>query len=130
MVNEIRQNTSDFLRSIFIWTVFSFALNYIFELLNINYFVLYLLIPGITFFTFLIYHLLKTKRFLSYWSFFISIAIISIVFHLFRVAKLRFIELNYMDDDFYRTLVMFIASLAVSSVLYLVSYFIKRIYKA
>lgn len=130
MIIELKHMTNDFLRSILIWTVFLIAVNNGLELLNINFYFAFLLLPGLLFSSFLIYYLLKTKRFLNYWSYIISIFIISLGFHLIRIIKLKFILLDYREDDLLKLLVMIVASFVVSSFLYLISYILKKIIKA
>lgn len=130
MIIELKHSNNDFLRSILIWTVFLIAVNSGLELLNINFYFAFLLLPGLLFSSFLIYYLLKTKRFLNYWSYFFAIFIISLGFHLIRIIKLKFILLKYREDDLLRFLVMIVASIVVSSFLYLIGYILKKIFKA
>ena len=130
MIIELKHSNNDFLRSILIWTVFLVAVNSGLELLNINFYFAFLLLPGLLFSSFLIYYLLKTKRFLNYWSYFFAIFIISLGFHLIRIIKLKFILLEYREEDLLRLLVMIVASIIVSSFLYLIGYILKKIFKA
>lgn len=117
------------LRDLLIWLVFSFAIVRGLELFIFNYFIINLLLPGCIFFLFLFYKLLKTNRFLNYWNFILSIIFISVIYHSLSYAILKFIRLHYLYEGFLQFVIMFLVSLFISSILYFLSYFIKRILK-
>ena len=128
-MKTMKYSISKQIESISIWTIFSIALFRGLEFLEINFYVYYLILPGLIIYIYLIYSLFKTNRFLSYWNFLFSIFIISFVFHFISLMVLKYVRLVYRADDLLRTLVMILASILVSSILYSISYLIKRISK-
>ena len=129
MMIKIKYNQIN-LMDLGIWTLFSIAIMRGLGLLDMNLFVYYIILPGSLFFSFLIYELLKTKVFLNYKSFLLSILILSIIYNSISLLILKFVSLKYREDDILKFLIMFIASIAVSSILYFLVYLIKRILKA
>lgn len=130
-MNEVVKSENSLqIKDISIWTIFSIAVYRGLVFLELNLLVSYLLLPGIIIYSFLIYTLLKTRRFLNFWNFFFSIVIISSIFHLTSFTLLRFVRLVYVEDNVLRSFVFFFVSIIVSSILYSISYLIKRIFKA
>lgn len=125
-MKKLKFNRLPFLKSIALWSLFSIAMLRGLALFEITPYLLYLFIPGCLFSIFLIYYKLKTKTFLNYTEFLFSIFIISCISHLFNLFADTFIQISYIEDHLPRVLIMFAASLVVSSVLYLMSLTIKR----
>gem|GEM_PF-3549645 len=117
------------MKDISIWTIFSIALLRGIELIGINFYIFYLILPGLTFSCFLIYNTIKTRQFIGYLRFIISILIISIGYHLFIFLVFRYIDLQYEKDDILKTVVIILSSLIISSIFYLLCFIIKRIAK-
>jgi len=128
MIKDLVYNSIK-LKNIGVWTLFSIAILRGLELLNISFYLYYFLLPGILFFCYLFYDLLKTKVFLTFRRYLLSIITISMIYHFFFLIVIKFIRLQYRSGDLVRLFVMFIASIMVSIILYYSIYLLKRIIK-
>ena len=126
LMKKMNYKGRDFLKNIFLWSLFSLAIMRSLALFELNRYVLYLLLPGTLFFCFLIYYRLKTRRLLTFKKFFISVFIISSTSHLFNLLLNNFLRLNTREDQLLFTLLLIGASLVVSSLLYPLSFSIKN----
>lgn len=119
-----------YLKSLGIWTLFSVAIFRTIELFEIEFFTLNLFIPSFLFFCFLIYYLIKEKIFLSYRNFLLSILVISFIFYLFNYIVVRFIRLDYRENELLRNFVLFVLCNIISSIFYYIGLFLKRIFNS
>jgi hypothetical protein len=117
------------IKNIGVWTLFSIAILRGLELLDLSFYLYYFLFPGILFFCFLFYYLLKTNVFINSRLFILSITTISIIYHFIFLVFIRFIRLQFRSGDLLRFLAMFIVSILVSAILYYSFYLLKGIIK-
>ena len=127
MMNFIKNGRHKYLKSILLWSLFSIAVMRILELFEINPYLLYLFMPGILFFLFLIYYLLKTGVFLSFLHFFLSVLLLAGICHFFLLVGAKFIFHNIQEEDPARIVLIISASIILASIFYAAARGIKKI---
>ena len=129
MEDDPKNSNQDLLIGIVIWAFFSIAVMRGLEFFDLKSYIRHLLMPGILFYLFLFYWLLKSDKFLKYWRFLLSILTISLIFHITELVIIKYVRLSFREDDLLRLLMMLIVSVVMSSVLYLISLIVKKVSK-
>lgn len=127
MDTSIVYNTKYFYFDIVFWTILSIALMRILEFIDINFYILYFLLPGIIFSFFLIYYMIKTKTFIRFWKFMLCILLISLGYHIITLLIIKFVQIQYIEDYSLRILIMILTGIIVSSIFYTLSFVIKKV---
>ena len=129
MEDDPKNSNQDLLIGIVVWAFFSIAVMRGLEFFDLKSYIRHLLMPGILFYLFLFYWLLKSDKFLKYWRFLLSILTISLIFHITELVIIKYVRLSFREDDLLRLLMMLIVSVVMSSVLYLISLIVKKVSK-
>ena len=129
MEDDPKNSNQDLLIGIVVWAFFSIAVMRGLEFFDLKSYIRHLLMPGILFYLFLFYWLLKSGKFLKYWRFLLSILTISLIFHITELVIIKYVRLSFREDDLLRLLMMLIVSVVMSSVLYLISLIVKKVSK-
>ncbi len=126
---KIFKNKSIVWKSLGLWTMFSIAVMRGLSLIDINFYLYYLIIPGLLFSTYLLYYFLKTGTLLKFANFIISIILISLGFYLFEIGVKAYVSLNYNEEDTLRFTIFFLVSVFWALLSYFIIYLIKKINK-
>jgi hypothetical protein len=129
MIKIFKNKSIDWI-SLCLWTLFSIAVARGLSLININFILYYLIIPGFLFFTYLLYYFLKTTTLLKFKHFIFSVLFISIGFYVFEFLVKTYVRLNYNEGDLMRLIVFFLVNITLAFLLYFLIYIFQKVYKS